>query len=103
MVEFPALDRIAALSRNLESWQQQVDGRLAALEETDADGEGAGGLVRVTAAPNGRIVGVTLDPRAMRLDSFTLAEELTAAAKQAQDAAEARVREALGDMFDDRR
>lgn len=95
---FPALDRIAALSQNLETWQRTIDGKLAELQETSAEGEGANGLIRVTAAPDGKILSTTLDPRALRLDSYTLAEEFTAAATMAQEAAAARVREMITDV-----
>ncbi|MFC4069393.1 YbaB/EbfC family nucleoid-associated protein [Actinoplanes subglobosus] len=59
--------------------------------ETPPDGEpvtvtteAADGLVRVVAG-EGRIESIDLDPRAMRLDSRTLSEELTAAVNAALD------------------
>lgn len=95
---FPALDRIEALSRNLQAWQQDLAGRLSELEETSAAGTAADGLVSVTAAPDGKIISVELNPRVMRLDSVTLAEELVLAANRAQAAAAARVRDLVHEV-----
>ncbi|WP_262287455.1 YbaB/EbfC family nucleoid-associated protein [Micromonospora sp. MA102] len=46
-------------------------------------GEAADGLVRVTAGTPGRITALTLDPRAMRLPSESLAEEIATAVNAA--------------------
>lgn len=94
-MEFPALDRIAALSANLEKMQHQIDGKLTDLKEVTAEGTGADGLIRVVASPDGRIVSTFVNPRALRLDSQTLAEEFTAAANRAHDEVAAKVREAI--------
>ncbi|MEH0937982.1 YbaB/EbfC family nucleoid-associated protein [Micromonospora psammae] len=59
------------------------------------------GLVRVTAAADGKILSSEVNARAMRLDSYTLAEEFTAAANRAQEAAAARVRELVGEVIGD--
>ena len=96
---FPALDRIEALARNLDGWQRQLADRMAELEQTSAEGVSDSGLVRVTAAADGKIVSTELNARAMRLDSYSLAEEFTAAANRAQEAAAARVRELVGEVI----
>ena len=98
---FPALDRIEALARNLDGWQRQLADRMAELEQTSAEGVSDSGLVRVTAAADGKIVSTELNARAMRLDSYSLAEEFTAAANRAQEAAAARVRELVGEVIGD--
>lgn len=98
---FPGLDRIEALARNLDSWQRELAGKMTELEDSSAEGVSDSGLVRVTAAADGTIVSTDVNARAMRLDSYTLAEEFTAAAKRAQDAAAARVRELVGEVMAD--
>lgn len=80
---FPGLDRIEALARNLDGWQRELAARMTELEQSSAEGVSDSGLVRVTAAADGRIVSSEIDARAMRFDSYTLAEEFTAAAGRA--------------------
>ncbi|MGR6922185.1 YbaB/EbfC family nucleoid-associated protein [[Actinomadura] parvosata] len=48
-------------------------------------GEAADGQVRVTAAASGRLMDVTLAPRALRLDAQKLAEAVLRAAQEAHD------------------
>lgn len=96
---FPGLDRIEALARNLDGWQRELATRMSEIEESSAEGVSDSGLVRVTAAADGKILSSELDARAMRLDSFTLAEEFTTAAGRAQEAAAARVRELVGEVI----
>ncbi|WP_406074301.1 YbaB/EbfC family nucleoid-associated protein [Micromonospora sp. NBC_01638] len=98
---FPGLDRIEALARNLDGWQRELAGKMAELEDSSAEGVSDSGLVRVTAAADGTIVSTDVNARAMRFDSYTLAEEFTAAAKRAQEAAAARVRELVGEVIAD--
>ncbi|MFI6267769.1 YbaB/EbfC family nucleoid-associated protein [Micromonospora zamorensis] len=98
---FPGLDRIEALARNLDSWQRELAGKMTELEDSSAEGVSDSGLVRVTAAADGTIVSTDVNARAMRLDSYTLAEEFTTAAKRAQEAAAARVRELVGEVIAD--
>ncbi|MFI7519073.1 YbaB/EbfC family nucleoid-associated protein [Micromonospora globbae] len=98
---FPALDRIEALARNLDGWQRQLADRMAELEQSSAQGVSDSGLVTVTAAADGKILSTEINARAMRLDSYTLAEEFTAAANRAQEAAAARVREIVGEVMGD--
>lgn len=99
MTSFPALDRIEALARNLDGWQRELGARMAELEQSSAEGVSDSGLVTVTAAADGKILSTEINARAMRLDSYTLAEEFTAAANRAQEAAAARVREIVGEVM----
>jgi DNA-binding protein YbaB len=55
----------------------------AELTQMLTDGEAADGLVGVTVGPTGALTNVRIDPRAMRLDSQTLAESILEAAQQA--------------------
>ncbi|MEU1842325.1 YbaB/EbfC family nucleoid-associated protein [Micromonospora sediminicola] len=54
-------------------------------EQATPEGHGAAadGLIRVTAGPPGRVTGLTLDPRLMRMPSETLAQEIGAAVNAA--------------------
>ncbi|MGW5666996.1 MULTISPECIES: YbaB/EbfC family nucleoid-associated protein [Micromonospora] len=99
MTSFPALDRIEALARNLDGWQRELGARMAELEQSSAEGVSDSGLVTVTAAADGKILSTEINARAMRFDSYTLAEEFTAAANRAQEAAAARVREIVGEVM----
>ncbi|WP_431944480.1 YbaB/EbfC family nucleoid-associated protein [Micromonospora marina] len=96
---FPALDRIEALARNLDGWQRELGARMAELEQSSAEGVSDSGLVTVVAAADGRILSTDINARAMRFDSYTLAEEITSAANRAQEAAAARVREIVGEVM----
>jgi DNA-binding protein YbaB len=60
-----------------------VDGAQAGLDEITGTGESPSGQVKATVAANGRILDVTIEPRAMRMDSRTLSEEVLAAVAQA--------------------
>ncbi|MCO5968799.1 YbaB/EbfC family nucleoid-associated protein [Actinoallomurus soli] len=61
--------------------------KLAEMQRSMADmrgkGEGADGRVKVEVAHNGALVGLTIDPRAMRLGSGQLADEILTAAREA--------------------
>jgi DNA-binding protein YbaB len=102
MTSFPALDRIEALARNLDGWQRELGSRMSELEQSSAEGVSDSGLVTVTAAADGKILSTEINARAMRLDSYALAEEFTAAANRAQEAAAARVREIVGEVMGNR-
>ena len=72
---------------------------MAELEQTSAEGVSDSGLVRVTAGADGKILSAELNARVMRLDSYRLAEEFTAAANRAQEAAAAQVRDLVGEVI----
>jgi hypothetical protein len=55
----------------------------AAAEPLLGFGESADGLIRVTAAAGGRLTELELDPRAMRLSSVQLSEQILLAANAA--------------------
>ncbi|MEU4508682.1 YbaB/EbfC family nucleoid-associated protein [Nonomuraea wenchangensis] len=75
------------------------------LDEITGTGEAADGQVKATAAVDGSVRDIVITPRAMRLDSRTLAEQLTLAVGRAQDDAERQSRQlmadALGDLLPD--
>ncbi|MEV4753796.1 YbaB/EbfC family nucleoid-associated protein [Micromonospora sp. NPDC049559] len=55
----------------------------ADAEPVEGTGEAADGMIRVRAAAPGQLTSLTLDPRVLRLDSETLAEELLSAVNAA--------------------
>jgi DNA-binding protein YbaB len=73
-----------AVTRGYRSCMEDVLGRLGELR---AAGSAANGLVQAEVDGAGRIIGVHLDARAMRLGSQDLAEAVTTALREAQAAA----------------
>jgi DNA-binding protein YbaB len=69
------------------------------LVETQETGLGAGGLVEVTVGPSANLLGVALDPRAMRLDSVSLTEAIMEAYTVACDQVNRRVAEIMGPLM----
>ncbi|MBC8988639.1 YbaB/EbfC family nucleoid-associated protein [Micromonospora chalcea] len=84
---------------------QEKQRRLAELQRQRAElrvtGESPDGLVRVTVDGDMKVGGIELNARAMRLDSFSLAESMQAAIDAAYVAFEERQREMLGEMLGD--
>ena len=56
-----------------------------AMAEMRGRGEAAEGKITVEVGHNGALVGLTIDPRAMRMGSEQLAEEILAAAQEAAE------------------
>ncbi|MFG1737668.1 YbaB/EbfC family nucleoid-associated protein [Micromonospora chalcea] len=84
---------------------QEQQRRLAELQRQRAElrvtGESPDGLVRVTVDGDMKVGDVELNARAMRLDSFSLAQSIQAAVGAAYAAFEERQREMLGEMLGD--
>jgi DNA-binding protein YbaB len=76
-------DRLANYEREISSRMAQARELGLRLAEIRGVGEAADGLVRVEVSPGGRLTDLRLDPRAMRLGSQTLTEEILAATSQA--------------------
>ncbi|MDH2427931.1 YbaB/EbfC family nucleoid-associated protein [Sphaerisporangium sp. TRM90804] len=89
-------ERAAKILAWVEDGQHEVDAIIGV-------GEAGDGQVKVTTTAEGRVREVTLAPRAMRLDSESLADELLLAVRRAQDDAENATRrlmqDALGDVL----
>ena len=74
------------------------DGQDGAGEDAEpilGHGEGADGLIQVTAETGGRISAIELDPRIMRLSTVDLGAELVAAVNAALTDLQNRIREAV--------
>jgi len=73
----------------------------AELAQMQTEGEAADGLVVATVGPTGALTDLRLDPRAMRLDSQTLAESILEAARQATAASAEKAEALLGGIDPD--
>jgi DNA-binding protein YbaB len=87
------LDRIFGQTQELMKNLEQVQDALA---DITGEGEAADGLIRAVVDGSGGIREVALNPRAMRLDSATLAEALTRAVREAQSDAKSKTAQLLG-------
>ena len=102
----PILGNLAGLDvegmlRRAQESQRRLAEVQAQREELRVVGRSPDGLLEATVDGTGRIVDLRIEPRAMRLDSYSLAEGLLAAVKDAYTeydaAAQALVGEATGD------
>ncbi|MEU6727194.1 YbaB/EbfC family nucleoid-associated protein [Nonomuraea wenchangensis] len=96
------LEREAEKAAKILTWVE--DGQRE-LDEITGTGEAANGQVKAVAAVDGTVREIVITPRAMRLDSRSLAEQLMLAVTRAQDDAERQGRrlmaDALGDLLPD--
>ncbi|RCG32638.1 YbaB/EbfC family DNA-binding protein [Sphaerisporangium album] len=90
------LDRVAEQSRQAV---QRLSGVLGELKTIRGVGEAADGLIAAVVDGGGQIQEVTLDPRAMRLDSRSIAQAVTEAVRAAQQDARRRNDELLRDAM----
>ncbi len=65
----------------VSAWIEETQ---AGLDEVIGTGEGASGQITVRVTAGGRVLDVVFGPRAMRLDSRTLAEEVLSAVARAR-------------------
>ncbi|GGL56091.1 YbaB/EbfC family nucleoid-associated protein [Planomonospora parontospora] len=86
------LDRVIQDAERTMSRLADVQEELAGLR---GHGTGAGDLIDVVTDATGRVERIDLNPRVMRMDSRTLADELTSAIRSAQEDGERRARELL--------
>ncbi len=91
------LDQPARLAERMLRSIEKVQGD---LDEVIGTGEAASGQVTVTVAADGKVLDVIFGPRAPRLDSQTLAEEVLSAARRAQHDAERRTQELIRESMD---
>jgi DNA-binding protein YbaB len=90
------LDRITARA---EAMLLRVEEIRKEVDVVVGRGTAADGQVTVAAAANGRLTEIVVAPRAMRLDSRKLAEELLRAVNAAQDDADSQVRQVMADTL----
>ncbi|TQS17709.1 YbaB/EbfC family nucleoid-associated protein [Microbispora hainanensis] len=88
------LARAEEQAERVHAWAERARGD---LEEITGTGEAASGQVTATVSAEGTVLDVTFGPRAMRLDSRTLAEEVRAAVSRARLDAARRTRELIRD------
>ncbi|MGW5266420.1 YbaB/EbfC family nucleoid-associated protein [Microbispora sp. NPDC004025] len=88
------LVRAEEQAERVQAWAERAR---ADLEEITGTGEAASGQVTATVSAEGLVLDVAFGPRAMRLDSRTLAEEVRAAVSRARLDAARRTRELIRD------
>ncbi|TDE57177.1 YbaB/EbfC family DNA-binding protein [Nonomuraea mesophila] len=76
----PELDRLVAEFREDAEPLSDVIGQ---IDKIEGEAASAGGKVVVRVAPSGELLGVRIDPRAMRMGSEEMAEAIMDAARQA--------------------
>ncbi|WP_271221889.1 YbaB/EbfC family nucleoid-associated protein [Streptosporangium carneum] len=91
------LEDLERVGRDAENEIRRLAEIEAELGDVRGTGTGADGLITVTVDGSGRVEGIDLNPRVMRLDSHTLAAELMKAIGKAGEDGERRVREILED------
>ncbi|WP_182909782.1 YbaB/EbfC family nucleoid-associated protein [Microbispora sp. H13382] len=88
------LARAEEQAERVHAWAERAR---AHLEEITGTGEAASGQVTATVSAEGLVLDVAFGPRATRLDSRTLAEEVRAAVSRARLDAARRTRELIRD------
>ncbi|SDQ57752.1 YbaB/EbfC family nucleoid-associated protein [Thermostaphylospora chromogena] len=88
------IERAAEIEKWLESGQRE-------LEAVVGCGETAGGRVKATVTAYGRVREIVITPRAMRVGSHALAEEILLAIRRAQQDAEQKSRQLVNDALCD--
>ncbi|MFA1538468.1 YbaB/EbfC family nucleoid-associated protein [Actinomadura monticuli] len=83
MADINEFDRMLSETRGLLDQIRGGATRPPGAEEMEGRGEGAEGKVRVVAGAGGELTSVELDPRALRMPSEELAEELKSAVNAA--------------------
>ncbi|MDP9865565.1 MULTISPECIES: YbaB/EbfC family nucleoid-associated protein [Streptosporangium] len=91
----PEVDR---LLEGFGKLSKQYEKMIDELSEANGQGEAADGLVRVEVGPEGSLIGVKIDPRAMRLGSEALADAIMEAATKAQTRATERLSEVMAPL-----
>lgn len=90
------VDRLAAQA---DDALRRLSASTEEMVNLTATGEAAGGLIKATVDSSGRIKRLALNPRALRMDSETLAESLIEAIGAAQDGARDRVQEMVAELM----
>ncbi|MCG5220638.1 YbaB/EbfC family nucleoid-associated protein [Streptosporangium sp. KLBMP 9127] len=86
------LERSADQAAEMLAWIETAKDE---VDEIVGVGAGESGHVKATAAADGKVLAVTFEPRALRLDSRTLAAEVLSAVQEAQGDAERQTHELM--------
>jgi DNA-binding protein YbaB len=90
---------VAGLLREVDGWVATLTATLRDAEEQRAEGADPSGRVVAKVSGSGRLLGLTIDPRAMRdLDHVAMAEAATQAIDAARVASADHLAEALGEL-----
>ncbi len=92
---------LSGLLRQAQQAAQRAEQIRQQRDDLQAVGESEDGLVRATVDAAGRVVALSIEPRAMRNDSEGLAEKVLAAIRQAYQEIEAKADELAGEALGD--
>ncbi|MER6946237.1 YbaB/EbfC family nucleoid-associated protein [Nonomuraea sp. NPDC000554] len=96
------LDDLNQITERAEQTQRRLTSAASEIQGINGVGESADGRIQARTDANGRLIEVTLDPRAMKMSSQDLGEEITLAVRRAWDDGEARreqlMRDAVGEL-----
>ncbi|MEU0567864.1 YbaB/EbfC family nucleoid-associated protein [Nonomuraea sp. NPDC005983] len=96
------MDDLYQVAEEAERMHRRIEVAASELEGIQGVGESADGRVQARTDVNGRLIEVTLDPRAMKMSSQDLGEEITLAVRRAQDDGDLRreqvMRDAVGHL-----
>jgi DNA-binding protein YbaB len=100
--EFKPLGDLTRIAEQAEQDHRRLQAAQREIETINGVGVGGAGKVQARADANGRITEITLDPRAMKMSSRDLAEEVRLAIQHAQEDSALRrervLRDAVGDL-----
>lgn len=91
------LTRASSHAEKILAWVERAQDD---LNEITGTGTGASGQITATVEATGKVLDVAFTPRALRLDSRTLAEEVLSAVRQAQHDAERKTRDLMREALD---
>ncbi|MGP3958228.1 YbaB/EbfC family nucleoid-associated protein [Nonomuraea sp. 3N208] len=86
------LDELGRQGERMLAWLETAQEE---LDKIVGIGQGRSGQVKAAVDPNGRVLEVTFGPRALRLDSKTLAEEVLAAVRLGREESERQVHDLM--------
>jgi DNA-binding protein YbaB len=89
------LDRLLGQAMQALNQVRGADDGSPDAEPIQGFGEGADGMIQVTAETGGRLTGIELDPRVLRLTTVDLAQELVVAVNAALADLQARIQDAV--------
>jgi DNA-binding protein YbaB len=92
------LEKLANLNEQRLSKMQELTTKIASLT---GEGYAADDRIKVVVTNNSAISELNLDPRAMRMDSHTLAENIVAAAQAAAEDLQKKIEDAMSAVMDE--
>ncbi|MFI6596324.1 YbaB/EbfC family nucleoid-associated protein [Nonomuraea sp. NPDC050536] len=95
------LSDLDAVRERADRESRRAEAVRAELDAIEGKGESAEGKVGAVTDANGRLLSITIDPRALSMGSLDLSEEITLAVRRAQDDGETRRERVLNEALSD--